>query len=106
MNDPRRPPIADLVPLATDNAYFRAHPAPNFWALAPHQLHQHTDSSCSLASAVMVLNAARGLVGQNRIGALVSEKRLLDLFKDTDWPAGIAPEGGGRKLLELAGHLD
>nr|WP_298682877.1 phytochelatin synthase family protein [uncultured Dongia sp.] len=95
-----------LTPLARDNAHVRQHPAPNFWALMPHQLHQHTDSACSLASAVMVLNAARGLAHSNRIGGLVSEKRLLDLFKDTSWPAGVALNGGGRKLLELADHLE
>ncbi|WP_374379891.1 phytochelatin synthase family protein [Dongia sp.] len=95
-----------LTPLSADNAHVRRNPAPNFWALAPHQLHQHTDSSCSLASATMILNAARGVAGQNRVGGLVSEKRLLDLFDHTDWRAGIAPEGGGRKLLELAAHLD
>jgi hypothetical protein len=100
------PKIGHFSPLAVDNAYVRQNPAPNFWALMPHQLHQHTDSSCSLASAVMVLNAARGLAGQNRVSGLVSEKRLLDLFDHTDWRAGIAPEGGGRKLLELADHLD
>ncbi|MBI2255855.1 MAG: hypothetical protein HYU58_14630 [Proteobacteria bacterium] len=100
------PKLAALSPLAIDHAYVRKNPAPNFWALMPHQLHQHTDSSCSLASAVMVLNAARGLAGQNRIGGLVSERRLLDLFDHTDWRAGITPEGGGRKLLELADHLE
>ncbi|MDY0871852.1 phytochelatin synthase family protein [Dongia rigui] len=100
------PKISTLSRLATDNDYVRRNPAPNFWALMPHQLHQHTDSSCSLASAVMVLNAARGVEGQNRISGLVSEKRLLDLFDHTDWRAGIAPEGGGRKLLELADHLE
>jgi hypothetical protein len=97
---------AVLSRLAFDNAYLRENPAPNFWALMPHQIHQHTDSSCSLASATMVLNAARGIAGHNRIGALVSEKRLLDLFDHTDWRAGVAPDGGGRRLLELAGHLD
>jgi hypothetical protein len=100
------PKLGLFSPLATDNAYVRQSPAPNFWALMPHQLHQHTDSSCSLASAVVVLNAARGLAGQNRISGLVSEKSLLDLFDHTDWRAGIAPEGGGRKLLELADHLE
>ena len=106
MNDLRHPNLVPLSPLSRDNRYVRTHPAPNFWALMPHQIHQHTDSSCSLASAVMVLNAARGLMGQNRISGLVSEKRLLELFKETSWPAGIAPDGGGRKLLELADHLD
>jgi hypothetical protein len=100
------PKIGLFSCLAIDNDYVRQNPAPNFWALMPHQLHQHTDSSCSLASAVMVLNAARGLEGQNRISGLVSEKRLLDLFDHTDWRAGIAPDGGGRKLLELADHLE
>jgi hypothetical protein len=100
-----RPRLPALSPLAADNVYVRQNPTPNFWALMPHQLHQHTDSSCSLASAVVVLNAARGLAGQNRISGLVSEKSLLDLFDHTDWRAGIAPEGGGRKLLELADHL-
>lgn len=100
------PKLSHFSTLATDNAYVRRNPAPNFWALMPHQLHQHTDSSCSLASAVMVLNAARGLAGQNRVSGLVSEKRLLDLFDHTDWRAGTLPDGGGRKLLELADHLD
>ena len=95
-----------LTPLAADNEYVRRNAAPNFWALMPHQLHQHTDSSCSLASATMVLNAARGLAGQNRVGQSVSEKRLLDHFDHTDWRAGIAPDGGGWKLLELAAHLE
>jgi hypothetical protein len=97
--------LPPLVPLALDNGYLRRSRAPAFWALSPHLLQQHTVSSCSLASAAMVLNAARGLAGQNRIGDLVSEARLLDLFRDTDWPAGIAPQGGGRKLAELARHL-
>jgi len=96
----------DFMPLARDNAHVRANPCPNFWALMPHQIHQHTDSSCSLASSVMVLNAARGMAGLNRIGGLVSERRLIEKFAHTDWPAGIAPEGGGRKLLRLAEHLD
>lgn len=100
------PKLNHFSPLAADNAYVRQNPAPNFWALMPHQIHQHTDSSCSLASAVVVLNAARGLAGQNRISGLVSEKGLLDLFDHTDWRAGIAPDGGGRKLLELADHLE
>jgi len=100
------PKLPALSPLAMDNGYVRQNPAPNFWALMPHQLHQHTDSSCSLASAVVVLNAVRGLAGQNRISGLVSEKSLLDLFDHTDWRAGIAPDGGGRKLLELADHLE
>lgn len=97
--------LARLTPLSVDNAYVRQAPAPNFWALMPHQLQQFTDSSCSLASAVMVLNAMRGIEGQNRVSNLISEKRLIEKFSHTDWPAGIAPEGGGRKLLRLADHL-
>lgn len=96
----------NLVPLSQDNAYVRTALAPNFWALMPHQIHQHTDSACSLASAVMVLNAARGMMGQNRISGLVSEKRLIEKFAHTDWPEGISAGGGGRKLARLAEHLE
>ena len=96
----------NLIPLSQDNAYVRTAPTPNFWALMPHQIHQHTDSACSLASAVMVLNAARGMMGQNRISGLVSEKRLIEKFTHTDWPEGISPNGGGRKLARLAEHLE
>ncbi|TDQ86340.1 phytochelatin synthase [Dongia mobilis] len=95
-----------LTPLARDNAHVRRNPCPNFWALMPHQIHQHTDSACSLASSVMVLNAARGMEGMNRVGELLSEKRLIERFVHTDWPSGIAPDGGGRKLMRLAEHLD
>lgn len=107
MNDPgaRSLNAAELVPLALDQDYVRRHPAPGFWALMPHHIHQHTDSSCSLASAVMVLNAARGLEGANAIGGLVSERRLLEMFQGTIWPASVQPDGGGLTLPQLADHL-
>ena len=39
--------------------YLRKHDAPDFWALMPYYTAQRNDRSCSLASAVMVVNAAR-----------------------------------------------
>lgn len=92
-----------LVPLRLDHAYVRGNPLSPYWSLAPQLIQQHTDSSCSLASAVMLLNAIRGHEGQLKVGAPVSELSLLDALKDEAWRAAIAHETGpGQTLSEFA----
>ena len=97
------PAPSDLIPLRLDNAYVRANPASAYWSLAPHAIQQHTDSSCSLATATMLVNAIRGHEGQLTIGAPASELSLLDRLKDVVWRAAIHPETGhGQTLTEFA----
>ena len=44
----------ELTPLRMDHAYLRGAPDSVYWSIAPHLIQQATDSSCSLATAVMV----------------------------------------------------
>ena len=95
--------MTDLIPLRLDHAYVRDTPASPYWSLAPHAIQQHTDSSCSLATATMLVNAVRGHEGQLKIGAPVSELSLLDRLKDEVWRAAILHETGhGQTLTEFA----
>jgi len=95
--------MTDLIPLRLDHAHVRANPASPYWSLAPHAIQQHTDSSCSLATAAMLLNAIRGHEGQLKIGAPVSELSLLDVLKDEIWRQAIHHETGhGQTLTEFA----
>lgn len=97
------PAPPDLIPLRLDHAYVRGNPASAYWSLAPHAIQQHTDSSCSLATATMLVNAIRGHEGQLKIGSAVSELSLLDRLKDEVWRAAIHPETGhGQSLTEFA----
>jgi hypothetical protein len=57
---------AELIPLRTDHAYLRGAPNSAYWTIAPHLIQQCTESSCSLATAVMLINAVRGLEGRRR----------------------------------------
>ena len=93
---------ADLIPLRTDHAYLRGAPDSAYWSIAPHLIQQGTDSSCSLATAVMLLNAVRGHEGQLRIGGAVSETRLLDKLGNTFWRDAVAQDGSGLSLTEFA----
>ena len=95
--------MTDLTPLRLDHAYVRGNPQSPYWSLAPQLIQQHTDSSCSLASAVMLLNAIRGHEGQLKVGAPVSELSLLDALKDEAWREQVRHETGpGQSLSEFA----
>ena len=97
---------AGLSPLSRDHAYIQQNPAPAYWALSPYLIHQHTDASCSLATATMLLNGARAIEGHARIGAFVSEHNLLERMADAAWKKEITPpDGNGLSLVELKERL-
>ncbi len=92
----------DLIPLRNDHAYLRGAPESAYWSIAPHLIQQATDSSCSLATAVMLINAVRGREGQLRIGEPASEASLLDTLGDEFWRMSVAQDGNGLSLTEFA----
>jgi hypothetical protein len=107
MNELSQAATAHLSPLSQDHAYIQNHPAPAYWALSPYLIHQHTDCSCSLATATMLLNGARAMAGHARIGQFISERGLLERMADPAWERGItAPDGGGASLAELRDKLE
>jgi hypothetical protein len=95
-----------LIPLRMDHAYLRGAPDSAYWSIAPHMIQQCTDSSCSLATAVMQINAVRGREGHLRIGEPVSEACLLSRLGDAAWQAAVAQDGNGLSLTEFAAAME
>jgi Phytochelatin synthase len=96
----------ELIPLRMDHAYLRGAPDSAYWSIAPHLIQQATDSSCSLATAVMLINAVRGREGHLRIGGPVSETSLLDKLGDMAWRMAVAKDGNGLSLTEFAAAME
>ena len=106
MNELSPTATTHLAPLSRDHAYIQKNPAPAYWALSPYLIHQHTDCSCSLATATMLLNGARAMDGIAELGKFVSERGLLERLADPEWVKGITPpDGGGASLVELGEKL-
>jgi hypothetical protein len=92
-----------LTLLRDDPAHIRDHPAPSYWALAPYHIGQFTDTCCSLATAVMLVNAARGSAHLKSGDKLVTQPDLLAVVGDPDWIFGCTdPQGHGASLREMA----
>ena len=96
----------ELIPLRMDHAYLRGAPHSAYWSIAPHLIQQSTESSCSLATAVMLINAVRGREGHLRIGEPVSEASLLGRLGDAAWQAAVAQDGSGLSLTEFAAAME
>src|ERR671924_1608180 len=99
---------ADWVSLLRDDsAYLRAAPAPAYWALAPHYVGQYTECACSLASAVMIVNAARSEDLRKSGSKTMSQPALLDAVGSAEWRAEVGHDGGqGVGLSHLRTLLD
>ena len=96
----------ELIPLRMDHGYLRGAPESAYWQVAPHLIQQVTDSSCSLATAVMLLNTVRGCEGHLRHTGPVSESSLLDTLGDEVWRAAVAQDGNGLSLTEFAAAME
>jgi len=95
---------AVAVPLSSDNAYFRAAAAPDYWALAPFYAQQYNGYACSAASAAMALNAllnagrARGDAARN-----IDQRELAGKAPGLHWKELVSDEGWqGRHGVTLA----
>ena len=96
----------ELIPLRLDHGYLRGAPDSAYWQVAPHLIQQATDSSCSLATAVMLLNTVRGCEGHLRHTGPVSEASLLDTLGDEAWRAAVAQDGNGLSLTEFEAAME
>ena len=90
------------VPLSRDHAYFQRATAPDFWALAPYYVGQQDDAGCSLASLTMLVNAARHATALSSDEPLVTQTRLFERVGSELWRRGLAPDGDGVTLDQLA----
>jgi hypothetical protein len=91
--------------LRDDHGYLQTHPAPLYWALSPYYSAQRNDSSCSLAVAAMVVNAARTPTAMASDELLATQDGILAKVRDPGWAKGTAPGGDGVTLDALAGFL-
>jgi Phytochelatin synthase len=92
--------------LREDSGYLRMAPAPAYWALAPYYVGQFTETACSLASAVMVVNAGRGNMARHAGAKLMTQQALLDAVGSDLWRGSVANDDGcGVGLLQLRGLL-
>lgn len=97
---------ADWVSLLReDSAYLRQSPAPAYWALAPYYVGQYTECACSLASAVMVVNAACTDRARSAGSRLITQQQLLDAVGSTEWRAEVGHDGGQGVGLSHLGRL-
>lgn len=92
--------------LREDSDYLRAAAAPAYWALAPYYVGQFTEAACSLASAVMIVNAARAESARRAGAKLVTQASLLDAVGSDTWRVGVeSDDGHGAGLLQLRARL-
>jgi hypothetical protein len=92
--------------LREDSAYLRVAPAPAYWALAPFYVGQFTETSCSLASAVMLVNAGRADRAGRAGAKLMTQQALLDAVGSNLWRSEVTNDAGrGVGLRQLHGLL-
>ena len=88
--------------LREDSGYLRMAPAPAYWALAPYYVGQFTETACSLASAVMVVNAGRASMARRAGSKLITQPSMLDAVGSDLWRAGVETDDGrGVGLTQL-----
>jgi len=92
--------------LREDSGYLRVAPAPAYWASAPYYVGQITETACSLASAVMVVNAGRANIARGAGAELITQPSLLDAVGSELWRASVVNDDGhGVGLMQLQGLL-
>jgi hypothetical protein len=88
--------------LALNHEYFRQNPAADFWALIPYYVPERNNASCSLATAVMVVNAARAEQTLHAADGLATQKDLLAKLKNKTMEQKLSDTGHGIDLEGLA----
>ncbi|WED44488.1 phytochelatin synthase family protein [Legionella cardiaca] len=90
----------EIISILQSHAYIQEHKAPLYWKLSPYYIHQRNDSSCSLATAAMVINAALSnqLFSKTK---LATQDDILNRVKDKDWEKGVQVDGDGVTLEQF-----
>lgn len=95
----------DVTPLSKNHSFFQSGgKGQQFWKLMPAYRAQKTDSSCSLASTTVVINALVPSEMQNAEKKIFNEEDLLALSGSTVWREATKMGGKGMALKAL--HQD
>src|SRR5258708_3697439 len=82
---------ANAIPLSknSNHSYFVKNKAPDFWALISFYSGQETESSCSSAALVTVLNGARRGQNLSDQDELVTHKSLTEKYTDEGYKYAV-----------------
>ncbi len=97
--------VSGVVSIVQDHAYIRTHRAPIYWKVSPYYLPQPTDSSCSLASATMVMNALRIPQMQYANQQLITTNGLMHTINPA-WANNVKEGGNGVSLDQFSLFLN
>jgi hypothetical protein len=99
---PKLGPLA--IPIQQSHDYLRTHDAPDYWRLSPYYVSQMSNSACSLATVVMLVNALRGLppLASDR---LVTQTMLRDAVASNDWARQTEERGEGVTWAEFKAYV-
>lgn len=92
---------SEIQLLSAHHDYFRQNNALNFWRLIPYYVAQQTDSSCSVATVVMVVNASRVSLRPAVNDELATHNGILKRVNDPTWTQQVSEQGEGISLAEL-----
>jgi hypothetical protein len=95
----------DAVTITERTEYLRAAPAPDYWKLSAFYVPQLTSSACSVASAAMAVNFARGVPAEAET-PLVTQPALLESVGDASWSEKGAEGGDGVTFEEFVSVLE
>jgi hypothetical protein len=90
--------VPGVESIAHAHQYIQKNEALLYWQISPYYLPQLTDSSCSLASATMIVNAARNSEKLTVNQPLATQSDLLQRVNDADWIKGVREGGDGVTL--------
>ena len=96
--------VPGVISIIQDHRYIRAHEAPIYWRISPYYLPQPTDSSCSLASATMVINALRIPQMQYANQKLATTDSVVHSTNKA-WANDVKPGGDGVTLDQFGAFL-
>ena len=96
----------EAVPLSVSHEYFQKHDAAQFWAMIPYYVPQQTGSSCSAASATMLINAARAGKSLSADEPLATETRVIQKSKSSGWKFSLGILGRGVNLDDFGPYLE
>jgi hypothetical protein len=93
--------VAPTVRLFEDHSYIAHHDAPDYWALSPYYVPQAKGSYCSVATAMMIVNAARAHQKLTAADELVTQEKLLEKVTTANWSDQVNGKGRGIGLDEF-----
>lgn len=91
--------------LSHSHHYITTHTATTYWQISPYYIPQKSDSSCSLATAAMIVNAARSHQQLPANEPLATEDGLLKRVKNDAWSDAVKQGGDGVTLKQLKTYM-